>query len=80
MTRVVLGANVGARFDQGLDAVEMRVQGGPVERRVAGEVAVVDECGGVFFFAFLLGRFEGLEEEVEEFCMYIRLVLERRAL
>lgn len=68
MAGVVLGANIGARFDQGLDAVEMCVQGGPVERRVAGEVAVVDECGDIFFLAFPLRRCERLEEEVEEFC------------
>lgn len=44
MAGVILDGDVCAGFDECLDALDVRVQRGPVQRCVAGVVAVVDEC------------------------------------
>lgn len=43
MARVVFETDIRARFNKGFDAVEMCIQGGPVQRRVASVVFVVEE-------------------------------------
>ena len=69
MAGIILDGDVRAGLDERLDAVQVRVQRGPVQGRVAGVIAVVDECralGGV-------QRGEFLEECGEDFWSHRQL-------
>lgn len=63
MARVVLDTDIGTGLDEGLHAVEVRVQRGPVQRGVARVVAVVDQRRDL---VRAVGG-EGLEEVGENF-------------
>lgn len=69
MTGIVLDGDVRPGLNKRLDTVQVRVQRGPVQGRIAGMIAVVDECralGGV-------QRRKFLEECGENFWNYRQL-------